>query len=344
MMNATQYLLFIVDGQHYALPATDVDRIVQLPALSTVPNAPANVAGVFNIGGTMISVLDLSLVFQRPANRYLLTDCVIVFQTSGHRKSGIIANKVLDVCAIPNSEIETVDFGPRDQNSRFAVLRAAHVNNELVLLLNFQSLISPDDAGVTRGDSNSSSMRPEIGIPTEEWSVFRERSRNLVNRTVEQAQTEFPEYVVIGLNDEYFGLSIESVREFCDIRNLSPVPCCPPHITGTMNLRGEILTVVDLRPVLKMSVPVTRPKKIAVLIHEGMAIGAVVDEIYDVVRIDPAQITRLPLTADAAAREYLVGNAIGGTHVLSILDSAKLFANDDLVVNDEIQGGLCPGR
>jgi purine-binding chemotaxis protein CheW len=103
-----------------------------------------------------------------------------------------------------------------------------------------------------------------------------------------------------------------------------------------MNLRGEILTVIDLCPILKMPASTTPTKKIVVLACDGLIAGVGIDEICELACANLAQIERLPLAGDASASEYLRGAVAYGNHVMTILDTAKLLKSQELVVNQEV--------
>ena len=72
---------------------------------------------------------------------------------------------------------------------------------------------------------------------------------------------------VTRVGSEYLGFELAMVREFTTTRQVTPVPCCPPHIAGQMNLRGDIVTLVDLRPVMKLPTPVGEPLSRVVLLE-----------------------------------------------------------------------------
>ena len=60
-------------------------------------------------------------------------------------------------------------------------------------------------------------------------------------------------FAVVAIEQALYGLDLDLVREFYDPAGIAPVPCCPPHIAGNMIVRGEILTVVDIRRALQLS-------------------------------------------------------------------------------------------
>jgi purine-binding chemotaxis protein CheW len=141
---------------------------------------------------------------------------------------------------------------------------------------------------------------------------------------------------VIALNGEWFGVDLESVREFADLREVTPVPCCPDHVVGTVNLRGEILTLVDVRKALSMSAPTSLQgaKMMVVQLGEVRA-GVVVEQVLDVVHLSAADLAPAPYSVRSALEEHVAGMAGYRDRMLAILDLPGLFAREDWVVDAE---------
>ena len=102
-----------------------------------------------------------------------------------------------------------------------------------------------------------------------------------------------------------------------------------------MNLRGGILTVIDIRPILKMPISATPPKKGIVVDYDGLVIGVCVDEIYDLIPAVPDRTARVPVAANSAASEYLKGIVIDGGQILTVVDLPAIFASEALIVNEQ---------
>jgi purine-binding chemotaxis protein CheW len=149
--------------------------------------------------------------------------------------------------------------------------------------------------------------------------------------------TELIPLVVVGLNGEYFGVELVVLQEFAEIHHVTPVPCCPQHIIGDMNLCGDILTLVDIRHVFKVpGVGVGSTAKAMVVHLNDLLAGVLVDEVFDVMYLRATDITTVPVALQAESKEYLKGTAPYGGKMLSILDVPTLLASEDFVVNEDI--------
>ncbi len=128
------------------------------------------------------------------------------------------------------------------------------------------------------------------------------------------------------LDDRFFGVSVENVQEVIRYLPITPVPLAPPVIRGLINLRGQIVTAVDLRRLLQLADRTAdlRPMNIVVQTREGI-FSLLVDRIGDVMGVDPACFEHPPDTLDGIARELIQGTYKLQGRLLLTLNVAKLF-------------------
>jgi purine-binding chemotaxis protein CheW len=116
---------------------------------------------------------------------------------------------------------------------------------------------------------------------------------------------QYSTFVVDGL---LFGIDVMRVQEVIRYQTMTPVPLAPEVVHGLINLRGQIVTALDLRARLELSprgVDV-RPMNVVVRTDEG-AVALLVDEIGDVVTADEGSWESAPSTLSGAARELIPG-------------------------------------
>jgi len=172
---------------------------------------------------------------------------------------------------------------------------------------------------------------------TDEREVLLKRAHSLRNRTEEVSFSGLLPYAVVGLQGEFFALGLEVIHEFTDVDNVTPIPCCPPHIVGNLNLRGEILTLVDISGILNL--PLERSEqshKAIVARSEELVAGITVDEVFDVIYLRPADISPIPAAVHALNDEYIRGIAPYQNKQMSILDLPKLLTSSELVVDEVV--------
>ena len=171
----------------------------------------------------------------------------------------------------------------------------------------------------------------------EERAVFQERAKNLIQPIETFDLAGLVALAVVRFGDEYYGVDVHGIREFTDIHNVTPVPCCPEHIIGNMNLRGDILTLVDIRRVLNVPVPGNGTAKKVIAVQAGnLVVGIPVDEVLDLIYLRPGNVTEVPTAVKYVSKEYLKGTVQYNNKMLSILDLPKILTKDEIVVNEEV--------
>jgi purine-binding chemotaxis protein CheW len=138
---------------------------------------------------------------------------------------------------------------------------------------------------------------------------------------------QFCTFHVSGL---FLGVEVTCVQEVIRSQPLTSVPLSPAIIAGLMNLRGQIVTAIDLRRRLGLPEREADRQPINVVIRsaEG-AISLLVDEIGDVIEVDDESFERPPETLDTAARELIRGAYKLDGRLLLVLDAARAVDTTD---------------
>lgn len=172
--------------------------------------------------------------------------------------------------------------------------------------------------------------------PEQERSVLKERALELgLALASEQERAHgLLEVVEFELAGESYAFPLAQVREVNRLRGLTAVPCTPAFILGIINLRGEILTIIDLKTCFDLpATAITEAHKILILHGAGTQLGVLADAIRGVRRLTPDELQPALPTLTGARADYLHGI----THdCVVVLDAAKLLTDSRLVVDEEV--------
>jgi purine-binding chemotaxis protein CheW len=129
-----------------------------------------------------------------------------------------------------------------------------------------------------------------------------------------------------------YGVPVEQVREVRDIQTVTPIPQAPSYVEGVTNLRGQIITVVDLRKRLGLPQKDKVGDKRIVIIIEKSAVGVIVDSVTEV-----STIKGQDLENDEAVRgnDSVIGIGKQGNHLTIVLDIAKTVSKENVNKIDE---------
>lgn len=144
-------------------------------------------------------------------------------------------------------------------------------------------------------------------------------------------------YLTFSLADEEYGIGILKVREIIGMLPITPVPQTPSFVKGVINLRGQVIPVVDLR--LKFSLAEKEyTERTSIIVVEvtdpagRVAIGVVVDAVSEVVNVNDADVENNPVLGSQMETQYILGMAKtpGGVKILldidQVLSAAELGA------------------
>ena len=138
--------------------------------------------------------------------------------------------------------------------------------------------------------------------------------------------------VVFKTNEEEFALEILQVKEIVRMTLITPVPKTPPFIEGIINLRGQILTVIDLAKRLNLeTLPRTDKSRIIVVALDDFSIGLIVDEVVEVLRLPEDSIETHPeLISTEFQHSFIKGVGKLEKRLLILIDAVKLFSPEEI--------------
>ena len=124
----------------------------------------------------------------------------------------------------------------------------------------------------------------------------------------------------------HYGVPVEQVREVRDMQAVTPVPGSPPYVEGVTNLRGQVITVVDLRKRLGLSGGSgAAAGKIMIIDNDKSAVGVVVDSVTEVSTLKEGDVERNS-EVTAALGDFIMGVGKQSDHLSLILDVSKIVA------------------
>ena len=135
--------------------------------------------------------------------------------------------------------------------------------------------------------------------------------------TVEEVQ-----YIVVKLGDEQYGIDIGFVDNIVRMQQITRVPKSQPYYVGVINLRGEVVPIMSLRRRfgLEDDVYASASRIIIIRLDDQALIGFIVDEVKEVVNIDPGTVEKRTFKLDEIKASYLAGIGKNGESLISLLD------------------------
>jgi purine-binding chemotaxis protein CheW len=305
----------------YALDARSVQEIVWLPELAPIEEMPPYIRGVFNLRGDVVPVLDLGIRFGHDQEQLSLHDRIVVVTDGGYR-IGILVHELHDVASVSRDGIEPVsNFQIPGGQTRYLHGAVMQDDTPLMLLdtralLNEAVFMAPIDPPAT--------VDATRGTIDDAGELLRARAKDLARKAEVVNDAGVATYAVMRLGGERFGIDIGVVIEFVHLRRLTPIPCAPLHVAGSVNLRGDILTVLDIRQILGVSA-VNPADEIAVLRINATPFGVLVEAIDDVLTIRQDTVRPAPESSISAGSGVCTTTITDAQGVISLIDAVRLI-------------------
>src|SRR3954454_57893 len=132
------------------------------------------------------------------------------------------------------------------------------------------------------------------------------------------------QYCTFYVAGQYFGLDVLKVQEIIRYQEMPRVPLAPPVVRGLINLRGQIVTAIDLRRRLELHDRPADQLPVKVVVHtDDGAVSLLVDEIGDVLAVPETAFERPPETLKGTARELIRGAYKLDDQLLLVLDTER---------------------
>lgn len=136
--------------------------------------------------------------------------------------------------------------------------------------------------------------------------------------------------VVFGLGSEEYGVPITQVQEINRVINPTKIPQSPPFVEGVINLRGNVIPVIDLKK--RFSLPLTEHTantRIIVVNIGQHTVGVIVDAVTEVLRVPLSSVEPPPSMIGGISIEYFKGVGKVGERLLILLDLEKILSEQE---------------
>jgi Chemotaxis signal transduction protein len=143
------------------------------------------------------------------------------------------------------------------------------------------------------------------------------------------------QYLSFKLKEEVFGIDVSQVREILDVIKITKIPQTPDFMCGVINLRGNVVTVVDMNMKLGMAKSEKTVNTCIVVVEvkhedETIVLGVLVDSVQEVFEIEPADIEPAPKIGTHLKNAYIKGMGKRGDNFIIIIDADKIFSVEEL--------------
>lgn len=305
----------MLGDEEYAIGIMQVKEIIRVPEFMKVPNCEEYVEGVVSIRNNLLPIINLRTFFGM-AYKEITDQTRVLVVDMGDFTAGIMVDKVLEVLRIHGDIIQPL---PRFSNRAGEQLTGvAKLNNgkRLIMLLEPRNMISVEQFEQLHGSRDARQDGDET-------------------KTIERQKMDEEHLVTFRIDSEEYGIKIKAVQEINRMTEITRIPRAPYYIDGIVNLRGNIIPVLDLRRFFGLAEKeLTDTTRIIIVDSGGVKTGIVVDSVSEVLRFDRSLI-ELPrdILNSGVAKDYVegIGKLDDGNRMILILNLDKILSFTDML-------------
>lgn len=153
-------------------------------------------------------------------------------------------------------------------------------------------------------------------------------SSNALENNFDQNDNDWAkaDFLTFVLADQLFGIPVLQVQDILSSQNITPVPLAPKEIAGALNLRGRIVTAIDVRTRLGIEKDTEKTKHMSIVVEDGNELySLIIDEVGDVLSLSDKEFERNPATLDPVWSDISGGIYRLDGKLLVVLDVSKLL-------------------
>ena len=136
--------------------------------------------------------------------------------------------------------------------------------------------------------------------------------------------------VTFRLDAELYGIDVMQVQEVLRVTEVAPVPGAPSYVIGIINLRGNVVTIIDTRQCFGLpSREIDDSTRIVIIEAEKQTIGIVVDSVSEVVDVKPDDVETAPSVGNDDTARYIEGVVSRDKELLILVELNRLLTDDE---------------
>ncbi|MDQ7053613.1 MAG: chemotaxis protein CheW [candidate division KSB1 bacterium] len=323
---------FWIGNEEYAIDISRVKEIIRANEITAIPDSPAYFLGVIMLRNELIPIMDICKRFEcgqfgtmesQSSDSHANLERIIVVDANGSTV-GLKVNNVSEVLRINKNDISppplTLSKWEQEYVKGIGKLNHGH---RLITLLDLKSLLSQDDTKLAQ------QFNPKKQ-PDGDQAMVQDSAPN--------SETQL---VCFYIEDEEFAIDIMKVQEIIRIPQITKIPNAPAFIEGIVNLRGNILPVVDVRTRFGLPKKGQSDNNRIVVVNNGKTTtGLIVDSVSEVLRISTDCIDDPPDMIRIGDKIYFEGiaNLDNGKRIILLINIESLLSEvkiDSLVPSPE---------
>lgn len=318
------HLYFQVGDNKYAVNSANVLEIMKLPALDYPQKLPNNIVGLLKYNNFVINVIDIRFYLDIEVRPYTVHNELLIVKTD-ELIYGIITDKVIGILPFDSVFVDAIPYA----DSNTVIDSLYKINNETIFIINIYSV-----ENLLKKHQEWAKVEIPKLFPQDETSkaIMTKRTLEVVNKsTMKLASSELHvknKYISFNLNSNTYCIALDYVKEVLKDTSITNVPGTPDFIEGIMNLRGDYITVINLKNFLGLEAGVVTEKKPVIIIKcNELKLAFLIDKINELFEFQQDDIN--DLGDGYFSNEFIYNNTL-----YTILNVEKIASDKRIIITD----------
>lgn len=319
------HLYFQIGDNKYAINSENILEIMKLPALDYPQKLPNNIIGLLKYNNFVINVIDVRFYLNIEVPPYSTHNELLIVKTD-EVIFGIITDKVIGIIPFESSNVDAIPF----VDAKTVIDSIYKLNQETIFIINIyaiENLLKQHDNKWTDADILSL-------FPQDETSkaLMNRRTQDIADKSsLKLASGELHvknKYISFNLNNDLYCIALDFVKEVLKDTSITNVPGTPDFIEGIMNLRGDYITVLNLKKFLELEGEKCTDKNPVVIIKcNELKLAFLIDKINELFEF---QESDLPEQSEG----YFLNEFIYNGSLYTILNVDKITSDKKIIITD----------
>lgn len=224
-----QLVVFRLANEEFGLNINSVKEIVRLPDITPIPRSPEYVAGICNLRGSVLPVIDTRMRFSMDSGETTDHTRLLVVESNGQH-TGLIVDNMREVMRVNSTLLEPPPSVCRGVDKEFlSGVVKMNKGERLIMTLNLEEVIA---------------IETSHGEETAGATAMRDQADGNEEKVEEEQLVSFK------IAGEEYAFNIEKVREILKVTEVTEVPNVPDYVKGLFTIRNQLMPVLDLRGLL----------------------------------------------------------------------------------------------
>lgn len=318
------HLYFQIGENKYAINSENILEIMKLPALDYPQKLPNNIVGLLKYNNFVINVVDVRFYLNIEVPPYSTHNELLIVKTD-EIIFGIITDKVIGIIPFDTALTDAIPF----VDSKMVIDSLYKLNQETIFIINIYAIENILKEHGNWADTDILSLFPQDAASK---AVMNRRTQEIADKSsLKLASGELHvknKYISFNLNNDSYCIALDFVKEVLKDTSITHVPGTPDFIEGIMNLRGDYITVLNLKKFLNLPSEKVQDKKPVVIVKcNELKLALLIDRINELFEF---QEIELPEIGDGYFSNEFIYNGM----LYTILNVEKITSDKKIIITD----------